>query len=252
MKEEIIETEAMVEVKKKTDDIIDCAENLLIRDESDRGRIAEFLLFTKAIRAKIVNLREQFQRPAYDLYQNYKSYFDEKEKPVIEAEKIAKDKESDYLIAEENRRKREQEEIDRKAEAERKKREAALLARADREREKGNDDKADNLTAQAGEVFIPTAIVTPVQKSVQIENGMTTAGDDIRIIKIEPLVVAQNIARGNIPIHYVNIIYNKDGFPTSLSIVGLKKFMKSNFGCRDITFAGITVEKIKVISTRRG
>jgi hypothetical protein len=240
MSQEILETSEMLEIKKATSDIVECAENLMIIEQSDRKAVAEFLITIKKLKNIIKVARNEFQKPFYKKYLWYKSYFDEKEKPVLEAEAIAKNKESAFLIAEENRIKKEQEEIDRKARIEEERKRKELEERAKKWAEKGNQEKADQLFEQSQNVFTPSAIITPIEKSTQIEGGMTTAKDDIEIVSVDLGMIVKAIASGDLPFTLVDI-----------NLGAVKKYMKSMFGNVDKSFNGIMVKKIKGIAIRR-
>jgi hypothetical protein len=183
-------------IEKETNDVVNNANSFRVatQEEYDAGNV--FLRTVKDLQKKVKETFSPIVKKAHEAHKEAKAQEKKHLDPLIEAEKIVKQKSLVWLEEQENIRLEKEKKEREKAEAEEKKRKEELERQAKNWEEKGNVEKAEERREQAEEVYIPPA---PVEST-----ATKAAGQSIKVTwsaeVVDLMALVKGVVAGTVPL----------------------------------------------------
>jgi hypothetical protein len=215
----------IAEIKAQGSALFALARDIAINNAETRAGISEI---RERARQLVKDIDEKFDKSrdtAHKIYQLVLDGIKGMKADPEKAIKIANSKMSDYDMEQDRIAAAAKAEADRKAKEIEDREREKLLKRADKAEEKGNEEKAEDLRAQADDlhVFIPSA--PGPEKTTHTESGSTSGKKDFDVFIIEPMTIIREISAGHILPGVIAQTKSREGYTVELKITAaaLKK-----------------------------
>lgn len=209
IKQEIVQAQSKVDVIK-------------IQSPEDVGIAGSIVIDLENLAKRIQNYWDEPIKKAHEAHKSLTKKRAEMLRPVEEKKNILRRKISAYLTEQDRIRREKQRKLDEERELKEQKERDKLQKAAEKAKEKGNYEKADDLIEQAENVnIIPTIIEPSVKKTTRLETGTMSSKKDLQI-RIEDIKkVLSAVVSGILPVSVVQI--NETKLKQAIKLNGITK-----------------------------
>lgn len=234
--EEIKKSKEVMLLEKEVPFIVDHANKLEVRSETEVKMASEFLVKVKVQSKNVEAERKKIVDPINKFKEGWQIYFRGFSVKLDDAEIIVKGKVALYFQKKEREQAEEQKKREERAMIAEEKRKKEIREQAERAREKGNELKAEFREEAAEKYFEPVPVVEKVKTNIKVESGSvyTSADIDFKITILKDAV------------EYLI----KNGYDLSQFLTPKMKAFKSLIKQKRSQIPGIKWTEIKTISAK--
>ncbi len=191
------------ELEPKVSSAVVAAQSLKVANIDDNATATQYAAQFKSLYDQAETERVKMKEPILEAGRRMDKFFKQFTVPLKEAIDIVKEKQSNWFLFEEHKRKLEQDKANKLAEDKEQAKRDALLGRAELAESLGDDKNAERLREQADNVFIPATEIEQLDTTQKTEHGASTFVKDIEVIILDPIAVIKEMASGKYPMTFV-------------------------------------------------
>ena len=220
------------DLQNKASGAVERAGWFVVIDNTSNKEATDYLKTLKDFQVEIkLELRPAIQK-AHELHRTLTGQEKRLLEPLLDAEKVLRNKITDYLQEEKRKQDEEQKKLQLEAEAKERKRREELEKQAKAHEEKGNIEKAEERREMAEQVHVPVPVVP---ETVDKQQGITMR-DNWKSEVIDPEAAVRAVFDGHLPKYCVKIDEKALG-----QLSKLEKKERTQYGVRFFNDKGITV-----------